>query len=158
VLRLAFAVVQILPEVDVHNERLARTCRHPEGDLAKVIFGEGRNLPTYVLLDIFREFVQLGEESLTVIEEPVKVNLGEEYGEILEVLQLHRGLAKAVHPLHIRPDAQVILRQFVLRNPQPIDAPKHIEKVAVPLLGPIFPLVAQLLPQGLEVLASQRAA
>ena len=74
--------------------------------ILQVALGElGRNFPAHFP----SEFVQVGEKSLTVVEQEVKVNFGEEHSEILEILQLHGRLAKAVHPLHIRLDAQVIL-------------------------------------------------
>ena len=76
--------MQVLPIVEVHDERLACPGRHPKGEFLNVfrcerdilgIAGGSRGIA------LFDKGVEFGEELARVVKFPVQENLGIEHGE-----------------------------------------------------------------------------
>ena len=93
-------VVQELPVVDMHDERLAAAGRHPEGQLLQVRLGELRvlrltgGLRGVTLLD---EAVQRAKQLASAMEVPVQEDFRVENGEVLEVAKRDRLGPPGVH-------------------------------------------------------------
>jgi hypothetical protein len=88
-LRPRLVVVQVLEDVDVEEERLAAAGGVPKSEAVKVVGREG--LETHLVLvgvEGLERGVEAVEELLAAAEIPIEVDLGEEEGEVLEILEL----------------------------------------------------------------------
>lgn len=68
--------------VEVHEQRLAGACRHPERELVQVL-----RVEVHRLLQPGTEGVEVGGQGVSVREQAVQKDLGVEGREVLEVAQ-----------------------------------------------------------------------
>ena len=76
--------MQILPIVEVHDERLAGTGCHPEGEFLDVFWCERDILGIaggFLGIALFDKGVEFVEELARVVKFPVQENLGIKHGE-----------------------------------------------------------------------------
>ena len=159
-------VVLVLEDVGVHQQRLAAAGGAPVGQLVELRPGlgglvEGRNLVGLGLVRVVGGHlrVQRREQRLGIAEVAVEVDLGEEQGQVLEVLPDDRLLAARdapfVQPLRVLDDVLVVLQQQLggqLRQVEELRRERVVEVVDVVLVQPFQRLVAQVLGQILEAL------
>ena len=108
---VALVVVQELPIVEVHEQRLAAAGGHPEGQLAQVVRGERRlGCPFRVVLPT-QPAVELAQQRLRAADAPVQIVLRVDRRQVLEIAQRDRLGAPGVHGRQVPADVVVVAEQ-----------------------------------------------
>ena len=159
-------VVLELQDVGVHHQGLATARGHPEGQLVQLLPGlacriQGCDLVRLGLVHVpgCHLLVQPCQQGLRIPEVPVEIDLGEQQGQVLEVLP-HHGLVAArkaplVEPLRVPDDVLVVLQQQFCRQLRQVEELRRqgmVEAVGVVLVQTYQCLVAQQLGQVFEAL------
>ena len=166
----------VLEDVGVHEQRLAAAGGHPERQLVElrrsVAFG-GSLVERGDAVGLRLAFVECGDacvqrrEQRTRVAEPaVEVDLGEEQGEVLEVLPDDRGLAAGdallVEAGGDGDDRLIVLKKRLVRQGRPplpgqVQAQGAMEAVDVVLVQPFERFVAQVLGKPVEAFGAEQA-
>lgn len=155
-------VVLVLEDVDVHQQRLAASGRHPEGHLVQVLprvrldaarlrhgpSGRPRN-GILAPIEGIHVGVQLREQPVRVPEVPVEVDLSKEQCQVLEVLGIEERpcvVPPFRDPLPVPHDVLVVGQQHVVGQVRPVEEQPQVVVEA----GDVV-LVEALVLRGLQV-------
>ncbi len=109
--------MEILPNVTVHEQRLAAAGGHPEGNFVQVALREWLHLVARVqlLVRAMDGDVERRQQRGLVLEITVQIHLGEHQSEVLEIKRVERLAEKIALPCDVFPvgdDVVVVIAEL----------------------------------------------
>ena len=114
---MLLGIIQILLDIDMQHQSLARTSGTPEGQFVQVIVGERLHLMPCLWSEVEvvnEETVDVLQQSCLVREVSVEVNLCEQQGQILVVFPCYLFPSVLVYLLGKSYNMMVIFQQFLI--------------------------------------------